>query len=145
AQSALEGLAQHEARLGHRAFGRIDEKEDAVGHLEHALDLAAEVRVTGRVDQVDLHTVPGKRDILRENGDAALPLEIVRVEDALPEVLVARDRAGLPEEAVDHGRLPVVDMRNDGDVSDSIEGGAVSWHQRCSRDLHSALKRKGTN
>src|SRR5690606_6177510 len=99
----------------------------------------------GRVDQVDLHTVPGKRDILRENGDAALPLEIVRVEDALPEVLVARDRAGLPEEAVDHGRLPVVDMRNDGDVSDSIEGGAVSWHQRCSRDLYSALKRKGTN
>ena len=53
-QAALERLAQHEARLRHRPFGGVDQQQAAVGHLQHALDLAAEVGVAGRVDEVDL-------------------------------------------------------------------------------------------
>ena len=51
---AVEGLAEHEPGLGHRPLGGVDQHQRAVGHLQHALDLAAEVGVAGRVDQVDL-------------------------------------------------------------------------------------------
>ncbi len=49
----LERLAEHEARLRERPFGGVHEQDRAVGHLERALDLAAEVGVAGRVDDVD--------------------------------------------------------------------------------------------
>ena len=55
-QPALEGLAQHEARLRQRALGGVDQQQGAVGHVQDALDLAAEVGVAGRVDDVDLGT-----------------------------------------------------------------------------------------
>ena len=45
---------EHEAGLGHGAFECVDEKQAAVGHVEHALDLAAEVGVSRGVDDVDL-------------------------------------------------------------------------------------------
>ena len=52
-QPGLERLAQHEAGLRQRALARVDEQHDAVDHREAALDLAAEVGVTGGVDDVD--------------------------------------------------------------------------------------------
>ena len=42
-----ESLLQHEPGLGHRALDGVDEEEDAVDHVEHALNLAAEVRAPG--------------------------------------------------------------------------------------------------
>ena len=50
----FEGLGEHVAGLRQRAFGGVDEQDDAVDHLEGALDLAAEVGVAGGVDDVDL-------------------------------------------------------------------------------------------
>ena len=50
----LERLAQHESRLRQRPLARIDEQQHAVDHPQPALDLAAEVGVAGRVDDVDL-------------------------------------------------------------------------------------------
>ena len=52
-QAALQRLLQHEPRLRHRAFEGVDQQQRAVGHAEHALDLAAEVGVAGRVDEVE--------------------------------------------------------------------------------------------
>ena len=57
-QVGLERLAQHEAGLGQRALGRVDEQQHAVDHRERPLDLTAEVRVAGRVDDVDLDAAP---------------------------------------------------------------------------------------
>ena len=51
---ACERLAEHELGLRHRPFERVDQDEGTVGHLEGALDLAAEIGVAGRVDEVDL-------------------------------------------------------------------------------------------
>ena len=52
-QAALEGLAQHVARLRQRALRRVDEQDDAVHHRQHALHFPAEVRVARRIDDVD--------------------------------------------------------------------------------------------
>ena len=62
--------------------------------------------------------VPSSRTdgVLREDRDALLALEVTRVHDALGDVLVRPERAGLPEHGVDERGLAVVDVRDDGDV-----------------------------
>ena len=109
----LERLAQHEARLRERAFARVDEQQHAVDHRERALDLAAEVGVAGRVDDVEGHVAVANRRVLGEDRDALLALEVVRVHDPLVDVLVGAERAGLPEQGVDERGLAVVDVGDD--------------------------------
>src|SRR5204863_8670748 len=53
-QLRFERLHQDVSCLGKRTFAGIDEQHHAVDDLQCALDLAAEVAVTGRVDDVDL-------------------------------------------------------------------------------------------
>ena len=55
--------------------------------------------------------------VLRENGDAAFPLEIVRVHDAVDDVLVRGERARLAQQLVDERGLAVVDVGDDRDVA----------------------------
>ena len=123
-QARLQRLAQHEARLRQRALARVDEQKHAVDHGQAALDLAAEVRVSRRVDDVQLHAA-GEADggVLREDRDPLLALEVGRVHHALGHVLVLPEGAGLPEQRVDEGRFPVVDVRDDGDVSEVFAAG----------------------
>ena len=52
-QPLLQRLAQHEPGLRQRALGGVDQQQDAVDHLQAALDLATEVGVAGGVDDVD--------------------------------------------------------------------------------------------
>ena len=76
-------LRQHVAGLRERAFGRVDEEQHAVDEGQGPLDLAAEVGVTRRVDQVDLDPAPGDRGRLGQDRDPALTLLIVGVHDAV--------------------------------------------------------------
>ena len=94
-QSQRERLARHKPRLRHRAFDRIDQQQHAVNHRQHALDLAAEVGVTGGVDDVDADAFVIHRGVLGQNGNAALTLEVVRVHDALDHLLILTEGAGL--------------------------------------------------
>ena len=86
--------------------------------LQHALDLAAEVGVAGRVDDVDARPLPGDGGVLGEDGDAALALEVVRVHRAVGDHLAAAELPRLAQEAVDQRGLAVVDVGDDGDVAD---------------------------
>ena len=119
----FEGLGENVAGLRQRAFGGVDQQEDAVDHLEGALHLTAEVGVAGRVDDVDLVVVVVERGVLGEDGDAALALQVVGVHDALGDRFVGAEGAGLAEHGVDQGGLAVVDVGDDGDVEDGLEGG----------------------
>ena len=121
-QPRLERLAQDEARLRQRALGGVDEQQDAVDHRQPALDLAAEVGVAGRVDDVELDVAVVDRGVLGEDRDALLALEVHRVHDAVGDVLVGAEGAGLPEHGVDEGRLAVVDVGDDGDVAEVVTG-----------------------
>ena len=87
---ALERLAQHEPGLRQRALARVDEQQHAVDHEEAALDLAAEVGVTGRVDDVDLHVAVLHRGVLGEDRDPLLTLEVHRVHDPVGDLRLAR-------------------------------------------------------
>ena len=52
-QAQLDGLLQHETGLRHGAFEGVDQQQHAVGHVEHALHLAAKVGVARGVDDID--------------------------------------------------------------------------------------------
>ena len=122
-------LAQDEPGLRQGALGRIDEQDDTVDHRQAPLDLTAEIGVARGVDDVDRHAlrVPrcnGRRPVvvdrrvLGEDRDALLAFEVTGVHRSLFDMLVGAEGAPLPEHFVDERGLTVVDVGDDGDVSD---------------------------
>ena len=127
-ESLRQRLARDEARLRHRPFDRVDQQQHAVDHRQHALDLAAEIRVARRVDDVDVRAFVVDRAVLREDRDAALALEIVGIHDPLGHLLVLAEGSGLPQQLVDQRGLAVVDVRDDGDVAQwALHDGSFSF------------------
>ena len=57
------------------------------------------------------------RRVLRQDGDAALALQLVRVHDALGDPLVGPEDAALVEQRVDERGLAMIDVGDDRDVS----------------------------
>ena len=78
-QSDLQCLLQHETGLRHGAFERVHQQQTAVGHVQHALHLAAEVGVSRSVDNVDFCSFPINRYVFRKNGDASFALQVISV------------------------------------------------------------------
>ena len=113
-----ERLARHEARLRHRAFDGVHDDQHAVDHRQHALHFSTEVGVARRIDDVDARALVLDRAVLREDRDAALALDVVRVHDAFADALVGCKGTGLLQQAVDERGLAVIDVRDDGDVAD---------------------------
>lgn len=75
------------------------------------------------VDQVDLDVAELDRSILGEHGDTALTLQLIGIHDQ------GTGRRGVPkdhallQQSVDEGRLAVVDVGDDGDVSQVMANG----------------------
>ena len=113
----LQGLGEDEAGLGHGALGGVHQEDNAVDHLEDALHLAAEVGVAGGIDDVDLGAAVLDGGVLREDGDAPLPLQVAGVHDPVHHLLVLPVDPALLEHLVHQGGLAVVDVGDDGDVS----------------------------
>ena len=129
-QALPQRLQRYETRLRHRTFHRVDEQQHAVDHAENPLDLAAEVGMARRVDDVDVGVAEADRAVLGEDRDAALALDVVAVHHPLADVLVRGERPGLHEQLVDERRLAVIDVRDDRDVA---EVGAMLRHWRRAR------------
>jgi len=84
--------------------------------------------VARRVDQIQLVVVPvpcGVRhaDRVQLDGDPALPLQIHGIEQLLPHLPLFHGAGGL-DQAVGKGRLAVIDMRDDTEVSNAGLGHA---------------------
>src|SRR6185369_5855900 len=95
-----------------------------VEHPEGPLDLGREVDVAGSVDQVEHVAAPLAGDRGAEDGDALLLLEDVPVGGRRPLVDVAHsmDREGVVEDPFGSGRLAGVDVGDDAEVPDLVEG-----------------------
>ena len=117
-KALFECFAQDESGLRERPLRSVDEQEDTVHHRECPLHLTAEVGVARRVHDVDADVAPVDRRVLGEDGEAPLALDGVGVHHPLGHVLVRAEDAALPQERVDEGRLPVVDVGDDRDVAD---------------------------
>ena len=117
AVTQLQRAGEDEARLRHGALSGIDEQDNAVDHLEDTLDLSAEVGVARGIDNVDLGVAVADGGVFGEDRDAALTLEVVRVHDAVDDLLIFAVHAALLEHFVDEGGLAVVDMGDDGYIA----------------------------
>ena len=110
--------SEEDARLRLHAFDRRQHKHCPVEHAQHTFDLCNEVRVAGRVEQVDVQVAElecGDRGLDR---DPALPFERKRVGLSRARIDAAdlRDDARLVEEAFGESRLTGVYMRQDSKV-----------------------------
>ena len=103
---------------GSGPFGGVDQHHDAVDHVQDALDLAAEVGVARRIDDIDARVLPDDGRALGKDGDAALALQVVGIHRALSNPLALAERAGLLEQFVDERGLAVVDVSDNRDVSE---------------------------
>ena len=110
--------AHQHARLRLHALDRGDDEHRAVEHAEHPLDLGDEVRVAGRVDQVDGDVADDERDDRGLDRDAALALQRQRVGLGVAVVDAADlvDDAGGVEQPLGEGGLTGVDVRQDPQV-----------------------------
>ena len=120
-------MFQDEARLRHRTLRRVDEQNDPVDHFEDTLHLAAEVSVAGGVNDIDLDAFIVDGGVLGEDRDTALALLVVRVHDAGRDFLILAIDAPLLEQSVDERRFTVVDVGDNGDVTQIL-----SFHRNTS-------------
>ena len=119
-ESERKRFLRHEARLGHRAFERIDNQKYTVNGPEDAFHLAAKIRVPRCIDDVDVVAFVADACVFRENRDAAFPLDSSGVHNAFVHFFAFVERAALFENLVDERRLAVVNMRDNRNVSDFV-------------------------
>ena len=119
---ALQGTPQ-DARLGLDALDRRYHEHDTVQHAKRALHLGHEIRVAGRVDQVNGGVADGERDDGRLDRDPALSLQRQRIglRRALIDAAGFVDDAGAVEQPLRQRRLAGVNMGQDPQVQCSAE------------------------
>jgi hypothetical protein len=98
-------------------FRRVDQQQHSVDHGERALDLPAEVGVPRRVHEVDRDPMPDDRCRFRQDRDALFALQIEGVH--VVGRFVAHD-SGLAKHGFDQRRLAVVDVGDQGDVTQAF-------------------------
>jgi hypothetical protein len=129
-------LSEHGLGLHADTLDGVDDDERAVRDTESSSDLGREINVAGRVDQVDQEVaavglladdvleilvvgqVPVQGDGGRLDCDASLLLVLAGVGGPRIASLRGGDNAGLREEGVGQRRLAVVDVGDDGHVTD---------------------------
>ena len=107
--------------LGLDPLGGVDQQHRPLAGGQRPADLVAEVDVARGVDEVQGVVLPRHPDVLGLDGDAPLPLDVHRVEVLLPH-LAGVDRPGQLQDAVGQRRLAVVDVADDGEVADTVDG-----------------------
>src|SRR5207237_10014446 len=119
-------------RLRLDALAGVDHQERALAGGERTADLVAEVDVPGGVDEVEdvVLAVAGavvEPHRLRLDGDAALALDVHRVEHLLLH-LARTEPAGHLDQTVGERRLAVVDVGDDREVADlALRAGRHGW------------------
>jgi hypothetical protein len=106
---------QQDAGLGLDPLDGGDDQHGAVEHVQHPLHLGDEVRVAGRVDQVDGDVADDERHHRGLDGDAALTFQGQGVGLGAAVIHAAElvDDAGGEQQPLGQGCLTGVDMRQD--------------------------------
>ena len=101
------------------AADRLDQHHGAIGDPHGAVDLADEVQEAGRVQQVELDTLPLDGRNAGRDGTVARDLFFLKVQmgRTIQDAAHARNRPRLEEKALHQGRLAGPVVRDKGDVA----------------------------
>ena len=125
-QAFLESLAQHETSLGLWPAEGIDDEDDTVHHFHDTFHFSAEVGVSRGVYDVNDVLIPVNGSVLGLNGDAFFTFQIHGVHGALGDGLVFTVGAASLKKLIDEGRFAMVNVGDDGEVSE-LGHDAVGW------------------
>ena len=122
--AGVERMIDVGERLRLHALACVDHKERALAGGERARHLIGEVDVARGIHEVENIELAVLRpvfepDRLRLDGDAALALDVHRIEHLLDHLALGHG-SGLLDEPVGERRLAVVDMGDDGEVADIV-------------------------
>ena len=129
--SYLSAWRQTVSDCGSTPRDAVEHDDRAVQHAQGALHLGGEVHVAGGVDHVDLVVLPEAGGGGGSDGDAALLLLFHPVHGGRALMDLA-DLVGLPgveQDPLGEGGLAGVDVGDDADVADPIQG-ILSGHSR---------------
>ncbi len=108
--------------MRHRAFGGVNQQQATINHGEDALDFTAEIRMARRIDNIEAHRfailLPQDAGAFGEDGNAPLALDVVGVHGALRHVGAFADGAGLAQHLIDERGLAMIDVGDDGDITE---------------------------
>ena len=117
AQTQGQSFLGHKTSLWHGSFLRINQQHNAINHRQRTLDLTTEVGVAWGVHDIDVGALPADRAIFSQNGDATLALDSVVVHHGIHNFFVVCKCAGLAKQLVNHGCFAMVNVGNDGDIT----------------------------
>jgi hypothetical protein len=76
--------------------------------------------VARRVDNVDFYVLVDDGNILRQDGNAPFPFQVVVVQDELSKVFGLADQIGLVNHPVYEGGFAVIDVRDERYIPDFL-------------------------
>ena len=122
-EPGLHGQKEIREGLGLHPLRRIDDEDRPFARGERPAHLVGEVDVARRVDQVELVGLAVARGVghahgVELDGDAALALQVHRVEDLFAHLALVERARGL-DEPVGQGGLAVVNVGDDTEISDA--------------------------
>ena len=156
-----KSLTEHSLGLHAHTFDGIDDNEGTIGDTESSCNLGREIDVTGGIDQVDQEIstvgllandvleilvalqVSVQGDGSRLDGDTTFLLIRTSVGGSRRTGLCRGDNTGLGEEGIGEGGLSVIDVGNDGHVTDvgrlvhqgsHLFDGETAWQRRVSKN-----------
>ena len=95
----------------------VEDCNGTVKNTKRTLHLNGEVHVSRGVDDVDLGIFPLNADILGKDGDPALTLEVVVVQQEVVHLLIITEKLRSVKHVVYQGGFTVVNVGDDGDVA----------------------------
>ena len=116
-QTQCQRFARDETGLWHRAFLCIDQQQNRVNHRQNTFHFAAEVGVAWGVDDIDVGAFVLNSAVLRQNRNAALLFQVVRVHDSGVDRLVFTEGAGLAQQLIHQRGFAVVNVGDNGDIT----------------------------
>ena len=117
-KAEFQSLLRHEAGLGHRTFECVNNQKNAIDSSQNAFHLATEVGVPRGIDDVHAVSFVHHARVLGEDGNAAFAFEVVGVHHAVHNFFTFVESSALFEKLVHQGCFTVVNVGDDGDVSD---------------------------
>ena len=117
-KTELQSLLRHKAGLGHRAFECVNHQDNAIDSAQNAFHLATEVSMPRGIDDVHAVSLVHHARVLGEDGNAAFAFEVIGVHHAVHDFFTFMEGTALFEELVHQGCFTVVNVGDDGNVSD---------------------------